>query len=95
MKINELFEKKAEKRDHLKEWVTKRLWHDWQHDPIMPAKERDIESMEMEDQELFWNSVKEVVEYLKNSKLPLEAAYDDYVKDLEKRGKKEVYKHYN
>lgn len=95
MKLKELFEKKAEKRDHLKEWVTKKLWSAWRHDPIMPAKEHDIESMELEDQEMFWNSVKEAVEYIKKSKLPLEAAYDDYIKDLTKRGKKEMYKHYH
>jgi hypothetical protein len=85
----------SEKREHLKNWVAKQLWYDYTHDPIMPAKERDVESMELDDQDLFHKTVNQAVEHIKKSKLPLEAAYEDFLKSLEMQAKKVMYKHYH
>lgn len=84
MKLNEL-----KQRDHLKEYLAKRLFKEWQNDPAMPIEADSIEDMEKEDKEMFWDMVADLTTQIKKSKLPLDQAYDkvfdDMAKDIQDR----------
>lgn len=84
MKLNEV-----QKRDHLKEYISKRLFKEWQKDPALSIEADSIEDMDREDKEMFWDMVLDLTTQIKNSKLPLDQAYekvfDDMAKEIKNR----------